>query len=98
MIPDLKWDGIPESLYVLALPLKRLKSIRDLNDSHLPLLKNIRDSGIDAIYKKYKVSGSRLRIYLHYRPSYYHLHVHFTYLMFDGPGIFIAFYVLYNIF
>ena len=87
MLPDLKWDGTPESLAVLALTVKRIKSIRELNASHLPLLKNIRKAGIDAIFKKYQVPASRLRIYLHYRPSYYHLHVHFTYLMFEGQGM-----------
>lgn len=30
--------------------------------------------------------GSQLRIYLHYQPSYYHLHVHFTALGYDAPG------------
>lgn len=41
-----------------------------------------------AIYDKYKVPGSQLRIYLHYQPSFYHLHVHFTYLRHDAPGIY----------
>lgn len=30
--------------------------------------------------------ASQLRIYLHYQPSYYHLHVHFTALGYDAPG------------
>lgn len=30
---------------------------------------------------------SQLRIYLHYQPSFYHLHVHFTYLKYEAPGI-----------
>ncbi|XP_033227226.1 m7GpppX diphosphatase [Belonocnema kinseyi] len=89
MLPDLKWDGNPESLTVLALAIKRIKSIRELNASHLPLLKNIQKAGIETILKKYNVPASRLRIYLHYRPSYYHLHVHFTYLMFESQGTFV---------
>lgn len=28
-----------------------------------------------------------MRIYLHYQPSFYHLHVHFTYLKYEAPGI-----------
>ena len=39
-----------------------------------------------AIKEKYDVPGNQLRIYLHYQPSYYHLHVHFTHLRFDAPG------------
>lgn len=29
---------------------------------------------------------SQLRIYVHYQPSFYHFHVHFTYLMHTPPG------------
>ncbi|GAB0096431.1 m7GpppX diphosphatase [Sergentomyia squamirostris] len=90
LLPDLKWDGqTAETLYCLALVQKRgIKSLRDLNESHLPLLRNILNKGIQAIEDKYAVGRSQLRIYLHYQPSFYHLHVHFTYLKHDAPGIF----------
>ncbi|KFQ17234.1 m7GpppX diphosphatase, partial [Merops nubicus] len=41
----------------------------------------------EAITKRFGLPPSRLRIYLHYQPSYYHLHVHFTALGYDAPGI-----------
>ncbi|KOB72995.1 putative histidine triad protein member [Operophtera brumata] len=34
-----------------------------------------------------QVPGTQLRIYLHYQPSFYHLHIHFTYLRHEAPGI-----------
>lgn len=34
------------------------------------------------------MNKSQLRIYLHYQPSFYHLHIHFTYLRHEAPGIF----------
>ncbi|XP_020142387.1 m7GpppX diphosphatase isoform X2 [Microcebus murinus] len=40
----------------------------------------------EAIQQRYLVQGDRLRVYLHYLPSYYHLHVHFTALGFEAPG------------
>ncbi|XP_015277996.1 PREDICTED: m7GpppX diphosphatase isoform X3 [Gekko japonicus] len=40
----------------------------------------------EAIVKRFGVSGAQLRVYLHYQPSYYHLHVHFTALSYDAPG------------
>ncbi|KFQ37570.1 m7GpppX diphosphatase, partial [Mesitornis unicolor] len=40
----------------------------------------------EAITKRFGVPGSQLRVYLHYQPSYYHLHVHFTALGYDAPG------------
>ncbi|XP_043217681.1 m7GpppX diphosphatase-like isoform X2 [Amphibalanus amphitrite] len=88
LVPDLKWDGESlESLYLQALVHRRgLRSIRDLTADHLPLLRNIRDRGCEAIEKKYGVPASELRVYFHYQPSYYHLHVHFTSVQFDAPG------------
>ncbi|KOC69177.1 m7GpppX diphosphatase [Habropoda laboriosa] len=89
MVHDLKWDGQPNTLKLIALPFQKIKSIRELNGSHLSLLRNIRDAGIAAIAEKFNVPTSQLRIYLHYQPSYYYLHVHFAYLMFDAPGIYV---------
>ncbi|GBP26835.1 m7GpppX diphosphatase [Eumeta japonica] len=90
LLPDLKWDGVTkETLYLLAIVrAKGLKSLRDLNVEHLPLLKRIRDEGKKAIFDKYQIPGSQLRIYFHYQPSFYHLHVHFTYLKHEAPGIY----------
>lgn len=87
MVPDLKWDGQLHTLKLLALPFQKVKSMRELNASHLPLLRNIRDAGIKCISEKYNIPASQLRIYLHYQPSYYYLHVHFSYLMFESPGV-----------
>lgn len=86
LVTDLKWDGHRDTLKLLALPFRKIKSLRELNASHLPLLKNIRDAGIKAISEKFNVPASQLRIYLHYQPSYYYLHVHFCNLMFEAPG------------
>ncbi|GLV42624.1 uncharacterized protein CBL_03363 [Carabus blaptoides fortunei] len=87
LLPDLKWDGKTlETLYLLALVHpKDIRSLRDLTGNHIPLLKNIFDKGTKAIEDKYGLNKSQLRIYLHYQPSFYHLHVHFTYLKHDAP-------------
>lgn len=90
LLPDLKWDGkTQETLYCLAICRQRgIKSLRDLNGGHLALLENILKKGKEAIKEKYGVNGSQLRIYFHYQPTFYHLHVHFTYLKHEAPGIF----------
>ena len=43
LLPDLKWDQKQiENMYLVAICHRRgIKSLRDLNSSHLPLLKNI---------------------------------------------------------
>ncbi|XP_041985664.1 m7GpppX diphosphatase [Aricia agestis] len=90
LLPDFKWDGkTKETLYLLAIVRPRnIKSLRDLNETHLPLLKRVRNEGKKAIVDKYNVPGSQLRVYLHYQPSFYHLHIHFTYLLHEAPGIY----------
>ncbi|XP_065162115.1 m7GpppX diphosphatase [Atheta coriaria] len=90
LLPDLKWDGkTVETLYLLALPhLRNIKSLRDLTGEHLPLLKHIYNTGTKVISDKFGIPASRLRVYLHYQPSFYHLHVHFATLQYDAPGVF----------
>ncbi|XP_004714249.1 m7GpppX diphosphatase [Echinops telfairi] len=88
LIPDLKWNQQQlDDLYLIAICHRRgIKSLRDLTPEHLPLLRNILREGQEAILQRYQVAGDRLRVYLHYLPSYYHLHVHFTALGFEAPG------------
>ncbi|XP_025057057.1 m7GpppX diphosphatase isoform X2 [Alligator sinensis] len=89
LIPDFKWNQKQlDDLYLIAISHRReIKSLRDLTSEHLPLLKNILQEGKEAILKRFGVAGTQLRIYLHYQPSYYHLHVHFSALSYDAPGI-----------
>lgn len=88
LLPDFKWDQKQiEDLYLIAIVHRRdIKSLRDLTSEHLPLLTNIRSKGEDTIQKRFDVPSSKLRVYLHYQPSYYHLHVHFTSLDYEAPG------------
>ncbi|PFX24599.1 m7GpppX diphosphatase-like [Stylophora pistillata] len=88
LLPDLKWDQKQiENLYLVAISHRRgIKSLRDLDSSHLPLLKNILSKGQEAIRNKYGVAGDELQVYVHYQPSYYHFHVHFTHIKYSAPG------------
>ncbi|XP_076135907.1 m7GpppX diphosphatase [Alosa pseudoharengus] len=88
LLPDFKWDMKQlDDLYLIAIVRSRdIKSLRDLRSEHVPLLENILKKGQEAILKKFSVPACKLRIYLHYQPSYYHLHVHFTSLSHDAPG------------
>lgn len=88
LLPDLKWTGEQmEDLYLQAIVLRRdITCLRDLRGHHIPLLKNIYYKGTEAIKEKYGLPSYKQRIYLHYQPSFYHLHVHFTALSFEAPG------------
>ncbi|CAN9514691.1 unnamed protein product [Ophioblennius macclurei] len=88
LLPDFKWDQKQvDDLYLIAIVHQRdIKSLRDLMSDHLPLLQNVFKKGKDAILQRYELPASKLRVYLHYQPSYYHLHVHFTRLGYEAPG------------
>ncbi|XP_029964202.1 m7GpppX diphosphatase [Salarias fasciatus] len=88
LLPDFKWDQKQvEDLYLVAIVHPRgIRSLRDLTAAHLPLLQNILQKGKEAILRRYQLPASKLRVYLHYQPSYYHLHVHFTRLGYEAPG------------
>ncbi|CAH1974321.1 unnamed protein product [Acanthoscelides obtectus] len=91
MVPDLKWSGELDTLYLLAIVNKKnIKSLRDLTSEHLPLLKNIKEKGSEAIKTKYGIEKHELRVYLHYQPTFYHLHVHFCVLRHEAPGILVG--------
>jgi len=86
--PDQKWDCTDlETLYCVAIVNRRdLQSIRDLNASHIALLENVYKQGCAVLEEKFGLKKSQLRVYFHYIPSYYHLHIHFTNVHFDVGG------------
>ncbi|KAF4320119.1 hypothetical protein JM18_002021 [Phytophthora kernoviae] len=82
LLPDFKWSDPSNlgSLYCLAIVHDRsLQSLRDLTGSHLKLLRNIRAS-LEMLTAKFGVNASSLRLYIHYQPTCYHLHVHFSHV------------------
>ena len=83
-------------MYLCAILHRRdLGSIRDLNASHIPLLKGIRSKIIESIISKWpEVKPGQLRFFFHCNtlqspanidhPSYYHLHLHITHTDLQG--------------
>ncbi|CAK4198095.1 unnamed protein product [Aphanomyces euteiches] len=104
LLPDTKWNPPfnVENLYCLALVMdKSIRSVRDLRAEHLALLRNLRDKSLALICEKYNVAKSSIRCFVHYQPSYYHFHVHFTHLkvpfgIFVGKAILLE-DIIYNI-
>lgn len=85
ILPDLKWDRKTlSSLYLQAIVQDRsLRSLRDLTRAHIPLLRKIRIIAARVVAEEYGLGSSHLdngrekiRCFIHYHPSYYHLHVH----------------------
>jgi|LakMenEpi03Aug12_release.lakeMendotaPanAssembly.Ray.scaffolds.fasta_scaffold164584_2 m7GpppX diphosphatase len=78
MLPDLKWtsNNIEEMYYLIIFKNKQLKSIRDLNKTHLPLLDKAKKISCDLINKLHNIDNNQLRLYFHYRPTFWQLHLH----------------------
>lgn len=89
LLPDFKWNRETLSdLHLMAIVHRRdIKSIRDLNQSHLSLLRNLLEKCRTSIEEKYGLKSSQVRMFFHYQPSYYHLHLHISHVSFDAPGI-----------
>jgi len=76
IIPDYKWNKDKDDLHILGIfKDKKLRSIRDLNESHIEILSLSIQNGINIIKTKYNIDN--LVIYFHYHPSVWQLHVHF---------------------
>jgi m7GpppX diphosphatase len=79
--PREQWHGHPstDELYCLAIVRDtELPTLRELRTCHLPLLRAILETGRDTIKRVYGVDQDQLRVFFHYHPQFYHLHVHFT--------------------
>jgi m7GpppX diphosphatase len=89
LLPDIKWDCEDmEKLYYLVIVRDRsLKSIRDITRKDIPLLKSIKTECLKCISEKHDITEDTLRVYLHYRPSFWHLHIHINVLTFYGYSI-----------
>jgi m7GpppX diphosphatase len=74
------WDGKDvDKLQLLCMPIDRnLRSIRSLDESHISLLEHMKQVTLQVIREKYGLEEEYIRMYFHYEPSTYHLHIHFV--------------------
>jgi hypothetical protein len=72
ILPDMKWDlTTVASLYLVALMLlPNIKSLRDLNRSHIPLLRAIQREAANIAKSRWGLERTELRLFIHYQPSY----------------------------
>ena len=74
------WDGKDiDKLQLLCMPLdKNLRCIRSLDASHIYLLEHMKQVTLQVIREKYGLEEEYIKMYFHYEPSTYHLHIHFV--------------------
>ena len=88
LLPDTKWDQADAKLlHCLAIAKDRsLHSLRDLRGAHLPMLRHTLAGGRAALRRVHGAAASQLRVYVHYLPSFWQLHVHFAALTCAAVG------------
>jgi hypothetical protein len=69
-----------KELHLLGIPTINIKSIRDIEFNHIPILDKIKNEGIKACEELLGIDKDHIKIYFHYPPSTYHLHIHFTWV------------------
>ena len=77
---DYKTDDPKQKLnfhFIAIVSDKRLKSLRDLTANDIDLLRDVEIRSKKAISELLGVKTSQIRAYLHYRPTFCQLHVHF---------------------
>ncbi|GAM90174.1 hypothetical protein ANO11243_082140 [Dothideomycetidae sp. 11243] len=97
LLPDLNWDRkTMRSLHLLCLPARRDKwSVRDLGKADVPWLKDMLIRLRGAVASLYGTGGAKvvgeevvqpdmLKFYLHYQPTYHHLHIHIVSTLLDA--------------
>lgn len=42
---------------------------------------------MQVVSERYAIQASELRLWVHYQPSYYHLHVHIAHIQYSGSGL-----------
>jgi len=78
IIPTFTWNSEDiTKLHILCIPIdKNIRTIRSLNKSHITLLQHMRQVALNVIMIKYNIDETNLKMFFHYTPSTYHLHLH----------------------
>lgn len=87
--PDLKWDRIDMDNFYGLIIMKNNDacSLRDLNGSHIKMLEYIREDILTFIKKTYDIKEEEVRMYFHYPPAFWHLHIHVNLVKNLHPGL-----------
>jgi m7GpppX diphosphatase len=73
--------ALAKSMWLLMLPIRRdVKSIRDLNQDHLPMLKQVKKEVLEYVKKMFGFEQEDIVMYFHYVPTFYHFHIHINHV------------------
>ena len=76
------WKNVNDSAnmsYLILVHAQKdeLRSLRDVDGSHIPMLEDMEKRCYDAMEIRHGKTRAEIKAFFHYQPSFYHLHVHF---------------------
>jgi len=85
IIPDYTWNGVNiDDIHILCFFKqyrgKYIRCLRELTHEHIGLLQKAQQDVFRVIKEKYNLDSNRFRTYIHYPPTVYILHLHFSLL------------------
>jgi m7GpppX diphosphatase len=82
IMADYKWNKYDTlKMHLLTFSMDQsLRSIRDLTAEHISLLQHIKTKTLAVIKEQYGFDKESIKMYFHYSPSTYLLHVHFLHI------------------
>jgi m7GpppX diphosphatase len=78
--PNYNWNGIDSlKMYLIVFPTdKTIHTLRDLTQNHIDLLTHIKNKTLEIIKLKWNFDSDVIKMFIHYMPSTFHLHIHFV--------------------
>jgi m7GpppX diphosphatase len=75
------WHSSPRRVlnWLSILNDRSLHTLRDLRGRHVPMLKAMLEASLSAIEARTEIPRDQVMVYVHYPPSVFQLHVHFSY-------------------
>jgi Scavenger mRNA decapping enzyme C-term binding len=72
-----------EDLHILGIPIEQIGSIRDIEPDQIPMLNEMKEKALYICEETFGMKRDEIKIYFHYPPTTYHLHVHYTWVGLD---------------
>jgi m7GpppX diphosphatase len=78
IVQGFEWnsDNLSELSCLVIVRNNKIRSLRDLRYEHLYLLEKIKQAVYGTIKSCYNISSDKLRLFVHYQPTFYHFHIH----------------------
>lgn len=82
LMPDYTWDKQGyDKIHILAIARNRsIMSIRDIGLKDLEMLERVKKESLKQIELRYGIQANKLKVFFHYPPSTYLLHIHIAHI------------------